>query len=242
MVKEDLSEDQLLPVLRQLLPVLMNILGDPSRHSPVTRSRAIAVFRQCLSALYMVKDQHPQIINEALDTVLPQWIEAFKVLIDQDPSMEVTKQDNWDALLVRLQVFKTLNNIQTIFNRLFRGSANVFLDASLRHLQQLLPAFLQYYLDPNSTPPTSTEDEDISLPRLASSIIDFVSNIARTASARPWFEQPSHLEQLITVVFHWIQMTPEDVCPSYHVHYAELTSEIGRDLGQQCKRICCTRG
>lgn len=29
-VRSDVSEDQILPILRQLLPVLMNILGDPS--------------------------------------------------------------------------------------------------------------------------------------------------------------------------------------------------------------------
>ncbi|KIJ34652.1 hypothetical protein M422DRAFT_76407 [Sphaerobolus stellatus SS14] len=209
MVKDDLTEDQLLPVLRQLLPVLMNILGDPSRHSAVTRARSVAVFRQCLSALYMVKDQYPQTIKEAVESVLPQWIDAFKVLINQDPAAEVANPDNWDALLIRLQIFKTLNNIQTIFNRIFKSSAETFLNASLTHLQVLLPAFAQYYLDPNATPPSSTEDEEVSLPGLASSIIDFVSNLARTSSVRPWFD-PSRLEQLSAVVFHWIQMTGED--------------------------------
>lgn len=209
-VKEDLTEDQILPVLRQLLPVLMTILGDVQRHSPLTRARSVSVFRQCLSALYMVKEQHPQAIKQAVDTLMPQWIEAFKVLLDTDPTQDVQNENNWDALVVRMQVFKTLDTLQTIFNRSIKGHINVLLDAALVHLRVLLPAFERFYLDSSATPPTSTEDENVSLLRLACPIIDFMSSAARGSGARSWFE-PTHLEQVTGVVFRWVQMTGEDV-------------------------------
>jgi hypothetical protein len=208
--KDDLTEDQILPVLQQLLPVLMNILGDPQRHTAVTRARAISVFRQCLSALYMVKEEHPQAVKEAMYSVLPQWVEAFKVLLNQDLAAELANEANWDPLLVRMQAFKTLDTIQTVFNRAFKNHVGGFLTLSLQHLQGLLPAFEQYCLDANATPPTSVEAEEVSLPRLACSIVDFISNIARGSAARLWFSA-SHLEQLIGVIFRWIQMTSEDV-------------------------------
>ena len=211
-VKDDLTEDQILPVLRQLLPVLMTILGNPQKHSALTRARAISVFRQCLSALYMVKEQHPKAIKEAVDTVLPQWINAFKVLLDCDPAEDVLSENDWDGLLVRMQVFKTLDTIQAIFNRFLKSHMSGLLDAALRHLQALLPIFERYYLDSSASPPVSAEDENLSIPRLACPIIDFTSNAARGSAARSWFE-PNHLEQITSIVFRWVQMSREDVSP-----------------------------
>ena len=125
-VRIDLTEDQLLPVMRELLPVLISILTanevksfrfscDPSRimsayirfqqHSPLTRSRTISVFRQCVEALYMVKDQHPQAAKEAAANVLPSWLDTFKVLLDLDPEQDISGE-HWDGLEIRIQIFK----------------------------------------------------------------------------------------------------------------------------------------
>lgn len=69
----------------------------------------MSVFRQCVTALYMVKDQHPQAVKEAIATILPVWLEAFKVLLSLDPLKDVSNQDNWDGLAVRIQVFKVFD-------------------------------------------------------------------------------------------------------------------------------------
>lgn len=54
----------------------------------------------------MVKDQHPQATKEAVASVLPVWLEAFKVLLRIDPKQDVANGDNWDGLAVRIQIFK----------------------------------------------------------------------------------------------------------------------------------------
>lgn len=69
----------------------------------------MSVFRQCVTALYMVKDQHPQAVKEATATILPVWLEAFKVLLNLDPLKDVSNEDNWDGLAVRIQVFKVFD-------------------------------------------------------------------------------------------------------------------------------------
>jgi len=74
------------------------------------------VFRQCVEALYMVKDQHPQSAKEAAGNVLPAWLEAFKVLLDLDPEQDISGE-HWDGLEIRLQIFKvrtTLPLLQTV--------------------------------------------------------------------------------------------------------------------------------
>lgn len=54
----------------------------------------------------MVKDQHMQAVTEATASVLPVWLEAFKVLLNIDPQQDVTNNDNWDGLVIRIQVFR----------------------------------------------------------------------------------------------------------------------------------------
>lgn len=54
----------------------------------------------------MVKDQHPQAVKEATESVLPIWLEAFRVLLKIDPVSDVSNGKNWDGLAVRIQIFK----------------------------------------------------------------------------------------------------------------------------------------
>ena len=61
----------------------------------------------------MVKDQHPQAVKEALASVLPIWLDAFKVLLDIDPLQDVAQANNWDGLTVRIQIFKVYHTPAT---------------------------------------------------------------------------------------------------------------------------------
>jgi importin-9 len=56
----------------------------------------------------MVKDQHPQAVEEAIASVLPVWLEAFKVLLTIDPLHDVANTPNWDGLTIRIQLFKVI--------------------------------------------------------------------------------------------------------------------------------------
>ncbi|KAI0778993.1 ARM repeat-containing protein [Trametes elegans] len=208
-IKSDLTEDQLLPVLRQLLPVLLNILGAPEQHTALTRSRTISVFRQCVESLYMVKDQYPDAVKEAVATVLPVWLDAFKTLLDVDPRSDVEHKPNWDGLAIRIQVFKTLDIVQTSFPRALTPHLKDFLAAALTHLSTLFPTFTHYYLQSAVSPPRSSEDESIELTHLVCPMLDFVANVARSGKAKAWYEG-ANLTSLIGAVFSWVQMTSED--------------------------------
>ncbi|KXN85718.1 Importin-9 [Leucoagaricus sp. SymC.cos] len=208
-IKADLTEDQILPVLRQLLPVLLNILGATETHSALTRSRTISVFRQCVTALFMVKDQYPQAVEEATTNVLPIWLEAFKVLLNIDPASDVSNGKSWDGLTVRIQIFKALSTIHTSFARsITRPLLIDFLGASIHHLQSLQPAFSHFYLTDKEPVPTTSEDETIDLAQLISPIIDFISDVTRRGKSKEWLE--ANLHQLVSVIFNYSQITQDD--------------------------------
>ncbi|KAF5384768.1 hypothetical protein D9615_001050 [Tricholomella constricta] len=208
-IKSDLTEDQILPVLRQLLPVLLSILGSTESHSAPTRARTVSVFRQCVTALFMVKDQHPQATKEAVASVLPVWLEAFKVLLKINPSQDVQNTENWDGLAVRIQIFKTLDIIHTSFPRALTPYLQQFLSDSLVHLQALHPTFSQYYLSSSESAPRSSEDEAIELPQLICPILDFAAAVTRGGKAKEWFTT-ENLNALIDAVCDFVQMTDED--------------------------------
>lgn len=175
----------------------------------------------------MVKDQHPQAVKEATASVLPVWIEAFKVLLNHDPQQDVRNPDNWDGLTVRIQIFKvrdlantrhfifellvqTLDTIHTSFPRTLTPHLQELLTASLNHFQTLYPTFAQFYLSSSESAPRSSEDESIELPQLICPIIDFVAAVARGGKAKEWFDS-RNLAALVSAVFNFVQMTDEDV-------------------------------
>ncbi|KAI0045675.1 ARM repeat-containing protein [Auriscalpium vulgare] len=208
-IRSDLTEDQILPVMRELLPVLLAILGGNEQHSALTRSRTVSVFRQCVEALFMVKGQHPEAVKEASASVLPVWLDAFRTLLNIDPRQDVSGE-NWDGLAIRIEVFRTLDTIHTSFSRVLAPYLPDVLTAALTHLQALYPTFAQYYLADNASVPESSEGEPIELSRLAAPLIDFVSSVARGTKARAWFEAPGTLVALVNVLVKWAQMTKEN--------------------------------
>ncbi|KAF9235123.1 ARM repeat-containing protein [Melanogaster broomeanus] len=211
-IKSDLTEDQILPVLRQLLPVLLAILSDAQQHSPLTRARTVSVFRQCVTALYMVKEQHPQSVKEATENILPVWLDAFTEIL-RHPVNDVLNQPNWDGLAVRIQVFKALDVINTAFPRGLKAYLEPFLDASLSLLQGIFPTYDRCYVSAADSAPRSSEDEAIELSHLICPTFDFLSNVVRGGKARQWFDtqsNPHKLTQLVGAIFQYAQMTVED--------------------------------
>ncbi|KAH9046970.1 ARM repeat-containing protein [Lactarius deliciosus] len=207
-VRTDLTEDQLLPVMRELLPVLMSVLSATEQHTPLTRSRTISVFRQCVEALYMVKEQLPQAVKEAVANVFPDWLDAFSVLLNLDPQQDVSGE-HWDGLEIRVQIFKTLDTIHTSFPRVIAPYLPGYVTASLRHLHALYPTYVQYYLADSTVVPNSSEGEPIELYKLIAPLVDFVTGATRQSKARVSFDDET-LAQLVDASVQWSQMTKEN--------------------------------
>jgi len=54
----------------------------------------------------MVKDQIPSAVTEASDVILPQWLDAFRVILESDPINDVRNPSDWSALAPRIQIFR----------------------------------------------------------------------------------------------------------------------------------------
>ncbi|KAG8898465.1 hypothetical protein FRC00_002797 [Tulasnella sp. 408] len=199
-IKSEISEEQLLPILRELLPVLMGILGSPE-------------------VLWMVKDQYPDSVKEATDGILPEWLNALKILLDLDPTQDVAPGENWDGVALRVQIFKAVERITYCFPRAISQVLRVFYNAAISHMERLLPAHQTYYLTPDGpTPPGSSDDsgETTLLPQLGRAILEFIKSATRTKAMKEWVladekEGASQvIAPLLSLIIAWAQMTAED--------------------------------
>ena len=50
-------------------------------HSYKTRGRAIAILKQCIEILVMLKEEHPEAIEPFLKPILPEWLQNFSTIL-----------------------------------------------------------------------------------------------------------------------------------------------------------------
>ncbi|WWC66093.1 uncharacterized protein I303_108715 [Kwoniella dejecticola CBS 10117] len=188
-VRNDLSEDQLLPVVEDLLPAVLGILGDPERHSAPTRAQTISVVRQTLRMLETVKDEHPASVKSAMESLSPVWLNAFTHLLSLDASEEVRK--NWEDLSIRIEIFRTFSLYHNAFPKYLHPHLPTYIPLAIRNLQSLLSQFQAFYLsngDDAPEPPSPVSDVGMLDPRvditdLACAIFDFLTPAVRTKNA-----------------------------------------------------------
>ncbi|BGP14490.1 hypothetical protein JCM10213v2_002439 [Rhodosporidiobolus nylandii] len=222
-VSVSLTEDQLLPVARDMLPTLLSILGAPQTYGPSTRARAVLIFRQCVMTLFTVKDEHPEAVKAAVGEILPVWLDAFYQLLQVDVSSELTgaNAENWEGIAVRTAIFQALEIVLNSFPSTLKTVLPQYLSLASIHLTSLLPVYTAAYLSNSSDlsiPSASSgeEDSDVStdLPSLVSTILDFVAQAARRKTVRASLVDggkptPALVDFLVNAM-HLAQMTTDD--------------------------------
>lgn len=221
-VSISLTEDQLLPVARDMLPTLLAILGAPQVYGPSTRARAVLIFRNCVMTLFTVKDEFPDAVKSAIGEILPQWLDAFQQLLSIDVGSELNSAESWDNIAVRTAVFQSLEIILNSFPSTLKTALPQYLALANTHLSTLLPVYTAASLSNSADfdPPTSgggEEDSDVStdLGTLVSTVIDFVAQAARRKAVRSLFldgcKPTQALGDFLGKAMEFAKMTTDDV-------------------------------
>lgn len=218
-VKHDLSEDQLTPVIRDLVPSLLSILGN-TNHSFATRADTVAVYRHILTMLSMVKDEHPQAVRQALDSIANVWFGAFNQLLSVDAAADL--RTSWESLALRIQIFRVLLQFQASFPKYIAPHVAMYIRIGIINLTSLLPAFNEYYIssDPDAPePPLPAPDaaytSKMDLDDLAAAIFEFFEPTIRVPQAKDLLVTGSDddargsaiMETIISLVLTYTQVT-----------------------------------
>lgn len=110
-VKADLTEAQLVPITQELLPLLLQILKNP-HYADSTRGLTVAVLRQCVLTLEMVKSTYPDAVKDTANKVIPVWIDAFVEVLQAPPQLESRSQ--WG---IRFEIVKVCSNLHHVLLR-----------------------------------------------------------------------------------------------------------------------------
>lgn len=207
-VKADLTETQLVPVTQELLPLLLQVLKSPA-YADSTRGLTVAVLRQCVLTLEMVKSTYPEAVKETVNRVIPVWIDAFIDLLQAPPQNESKSQ--WG---IRFEIIKTIASVFSTFkslittNNMIESLARILID----HLATLLPIFYdrQVYDTQSFEQPDGEEDDDgATVEELICPIIDLLTGFANNKHTKGTIEQA--IPVLVRLSLEWGQMTVEDV-------------------------------
>lgn len=219
-VSISLTEDQLLPVAREMLPTLLAILGAPQVYGPATRARAVAIFRQSVMTLFTVKDEFSDAVKAAVGDILPQWLHAFEQLLTVDAAGVHGSPEGWTDMAVRTAIFQALEIILNSFPSTLKGSLPTFLSLAGAHLSSLLPIYTSASVSNSSDltlPTTDEDDSDVSndLGTLVSTVVDFLAQTVRRKAVRSLFVEGTKptlaLTEFLTKAIEFAKMTTDDV-------------------------------
>ncbi|KAG0140386.1 hypothetical protein CROQUDRAFT_674684 [Cronartium quercuum f. sp. fusiforme G11] len=162
LIRNDLSEQQLIPVAQDLLPCLFSVISAPQTQSPTQaamKMRSLSIFRQCLITLTLVKSTYPELASSVTLELLPNWLHLFKLLLTTDASefQASVNCNDFSSLRnligIKCEIMRALDVILNGFYNAFRqaelirnDSLSAFVELSLSGLNLILPVYQQALL------------------------------------------------------------------------------------------------
>ncbi|KAI9007390.1 armadillo-type protein [Gaertneriomyces semiglobifer] len=214
-VRDDLTDTHFPHLAPALLPELRNIFGETKKYSPRDRARALGIFRDFAEIVYMVSSEHPDVIKNLIEPLLPTWLDAFHAVL---ASTEITA----DALPVKNEVLRTLCKLTKEFPQPMSPYLRSFLDPIWTHLSTLQAQYLSDRVNPvddlsEGLHDIDSDGETLGLEPLIYGLLEFVQLVARRKGVRDVFvkdgakgqEPTEFLGMLVQCAIGYLQVTAE---------------------------------
>ncbi|KAH9823821.1 armadillo-type protein [Melampsora americana] len=205
LVRNDLTEQQLVPVAKDLIPCLFSVISasqDDSISDAAMKIRSLSIFRQCLVTLTLVKSSYPDLTSSITMELLPNWLHLFKLLLTTDAQALQAMVDRSELHLVqnlvgiKCEVMRTLDVILNGFYNSFRqaellrnDSLSVFVELGFSTLNLFFPIYEKAVLSLEESPAWMLADggsieqqedpifQSNTILRLPATVINFLKNV-----------------------------------------------------------------
>ncbi|TPX69623.1 hypothetical protein SpCBS45565_g02263 [Spizellomyces sp. 'palustris'] len=216
-VRDDLTDQHFPYLAPALLPELHRIFGTEDSYSPRDRARALGMFRDFADIAYMVSDEHPEVIRNYVEPLLPTWMESFKKTL---ANINTTPE----SLPVKHEVLRTLCKLVKQFPKPMSQYTLQFLEPVWNHLVALQTQYRDERVTPtdelHETVDVDSDGEVLGFESLLYSLLEYVQLVARKKGLRHMFTVPipgtqgpkqagDFLKHLIGVVLTYLQITAE---------------------------------
>ncbi|CAG8541978.1 14752_t:CDS:10 [Acaulospora morrowiae] len=220
-VKYDITEQQFVQVAPLLLPELSRILQCEKIYSYRTRGRAIAIFRQCIEILYMIKEEHSEATESFLTTpIIPEWLQIFVNILKQRTTDNEERE--YEEYGLKLEIVKCLNNIIKWFPKILSSSLISLLEPIWTDLVRQRERYPNndycFFVHPSGDAVSTYQDSDgevFGFENLLFAQFEFVGLSVRKKAAKPLFIQNNgegtFIKQIIWIILSYMQMTEEQV-------------------------------
>ncbi|ORX95566.1 ARM repeat-containing protein [Basidiobolus meristosporus CBS 931.73] len=211
--RNDITDQQFPHLAPILFPELLRILLSEEAYSYRTRARSVAIFKNCIEMLFMVKEENPAAIDGYLKPILPTWMEAFLKLLSSQVTGDVEKQAGQFGL--KLEIVKALNLTIQGFSKLISPYLSGFIEPIWNDLVNLKAKFIKEQVEiPDDVEVAQDSDgEDIGFDSLIYAQFEFLSLVSRKKVLKHLFSNsskagiPSFIKELVYVVIDYMQIT-----------------------------------
>ncbi|KAM3584016.1 hypothetical protein VKS41_003985 [Umbelopsis sp. WA50703] len=216
LVSNDLTVEQFPQIAPVLCPQLLAILTNDAHYSLRTRGRAVSIFRNCLEMVFMIKEEHAASAEQFLAPILPQWHEAFLVILKhQSQGDEETRFDEYG---LKLEIVKCINMIIITLPKFINPLLPKFFEPIWMDLLDLRSRYINEFVSDGGEANASFQDSDgdiIGFESLLYAQFEFVVTASRKKSMKAIFlgedGSAEFLKEVLWVTMSYMQMTEEQV-------------------------------
>jgi importin-9 len=194
-VRDDLSDLAFPVVAPILMPVLFQLFSDSNIPVDI-RAHCVGIVREFGDIIYMVKEEHPEVVAKYVEPLLAMWLDGFLSVLKMELSPENSQIKN--------EVVKTVVKLVRAFPKQTAPMVPIFMDVIWNELVQLQQMYQQNYVTDDVSDEYQDEEES-HLHSILFSAFDFIQMVARKKSIQPIFTKS--LKDILKVLMTYLQIT-----------------------------------
>ncbi|KAJ3353448.1 hypothetical protein HDU91_005888 [Kappamyces sp. JEL0680] len=195
-VRDDLS-DLHFPVLApRLMPTLYALYSSPSIPAEI-KSGTIVVLSEFIEMIFMVKDEHPHVVDQYLKPLLDIWSQGFLSTISAPTKPE--------TLAVKTEVLKMVGKLVRAFPKHSAPIVSDVLTGVWNDLQHLQSTYRDKFIVPDSEEADEEDEQEIELASLLYASLDFIQLVCRKKHIKQALSP--NLSSLVGVLLSYLGIT-----------------------------------
>ncbi|KAI8909039.1 armadillo-type protein [Gorgonomyces haynaldii] len=201
-VKDDMSDHHFPSVAPILVPALHQITGNEVYPPPV-RARAIKIISDFVDTIFMVKEEHPEVIESYLEPLLKLWIPGLTMFVGQ-PATE-------QSLPLKIESLKTIVKIFQNFPKESVSYQQAIVETVWNNLLTLESIYHQKYVQPTQDQWNEVVEspDGWELNQLVFSSLDLVQFISKRKHFKSLFADQQFMDRLMSCLVTFLQITAQ---------------------------------
>jgi hypothetical protein len=193
-VRDDLTDLAFPVVAPVLMPKLYELFTNESVPVEI-RANCIGIVSEFGDIIYMVKEEHPEVVESYLEPLLQQWMNGFVAILQMDLNGQTAPMKN--------ETLKAIVKLVRAFPKQMNGMVPTLLEIAWKELVNLQKIYQSSFVEESVE--ANGEEETQYLESIIFSALDFIQVVARKKSVRNIIV--GGLKDMLAVIMTYLQIT-----------------------------------